>query len=365
MPPKTYLFISLLCHVALVVLWWFGPSLPTIELTGMSPPDQTRSQKQTVHVRLKKEGDVSADRAGNPVPKQPESVPAAKFDGQTAFAESQQHGSLAANALADQPDHALPSRLPPTVVSNGHLQEEANVSSEPPPTIRYTASPQTAKASDQTPVKDQQDEMGREKRGGPALAASPSGISERRATTEVLPAADGLRRDDGLQAPAFNVYLPPDDIDLILMARQGIVLVLCEQEQYLVEGTLRNPARVLPATSQLLQTFSERALQVPSGYCQHVADRLQGTFAISEDRIRRCRFHLLLNNQVDYLVLNRQRAAASRLRYPLEELVATFGRFEFTDRQVVDYQIQSVALKDGRRLPLASASALPGHVESR
>ncbi len=364
MPPKIHLFISFLCHAAVVALWCFGPPLPTIELAGIQ--GQTPSQKQTAQVRLKREADASADSRGKQTTKQPDSVSIPKLDGQVASAESQQHTLPTGDGLSvDRPEPSASSQSEPKAGPNGHSQEQVTVSREPPAPIRYTGAPQPTKAGDRPQFMAQQEESGQHKLSGTASAASLGGIPERQATTDVLPAADGLHRDDGLQAPAFNVYLPPDDIDLILLARQGVLLVLCEQEQYLVEGTLHDPTRVFPATSQLLQTFSERALQVPSGYCQRISERLQGNFAITEDRIKRCRFHLLLSNQVDYLVLNRQRAAASRLRCSLEELVATFGRFEFANRQVADYQIQSVALKDGRRLPLASVSALPGHPETR
>jgi len=366
MPSKTYLFLSLLCHAAVVALWWFGPSLPTIELAGLSLPGQAPSQKQTVQVRLKNDAEASSEPRGNRATKQPQGVPAPRLDGQMAAAESQHRGSPNGAGLSVvQLEPTAPLQTQRKAGPDGRSGEEATASREPPPPIRYAGAPQATKTVDQPQLIAQPNGVGQQ--GPPAILASarPGTTESPRPSTEVLPVADGPRRDDGLQAPAFNVYLPPDDIDLILLARQGILLVLCEQDQYLVEGTLRNPLRVFPATSQQLRSFSERALQVPVGSCQRVCERLRGDFAVTDDRIQRCRFHLLLSNQVDYLVLSRQRAAADRLRCSLEQLAATFGRFEFMDQQVADYQIQSVALKDGRRLPLVTAPAPAGDPKTR
>ena len=367
MPSKIYLFISLLCHAAVVAMWWFGPSLPTIELAGLSLPGQAPSQKQTVQVRLKNDVEASSEPGSSRAGKQPKSAPALKLDGQTAAAKSQQRSSANEDGLSVvQLEPTAPLQAQRKTGPDGPSGEDVIVSREPPPPIRYAGAFQATKTVDQPQLIAQQNGVGQQRSPAILASTSPSTTESPRPSTEVLPAAaDGLRRDDGLQAPAFNVYLPPDDIDLILMARQGILLVLCEQEQYLVEGTLRNPLRVFPATSQRLRAFSERALQVPAGSCQRVCERLRGDFAVTDDRIQRCRFHLLLSNQVDYLVLSRQRAAADRLRCSLEQLAATFGRFAFMDQQVADYQIQSVALKDGRRVALVSASAPTGDPKTR
>ena len=365
MPSKIYLFISTLCHAAVAALWWFGFSLPAIELEGLSPPGHTSSQKQSVQVRLKKEADVNSDPRGDRSSR-PKGAPPVKLDGRLASSESQQRNApTEANAFVDRLGPAVPPQTQQKTGPEGRSGEEVAASREPPAPIRYAGTPQATKAADRPQLINQQQASEQRRAPGVTVSTSLGAAQSPQPSTEALPTVDGLRRDDGLRAPAFNVHLPPDDIDLILLARQGLLLVLCEQDQYLVEGTLRNPVRVLSATPQRLRAFSERALQVPAGSCQRICERLQWDFAITSDRVQRCRFHLLLSNQVDYLILSRQRAVASRLRCSLEELVATFGRFEFMDQQVADYQIQSVALKDGRRMALASASASPYDLETQ
>jgi len=162
----------------------------------------------------------------------------------------------------------------------------------------------------------------------------------------------GTARRDGLQVPTFSVKLTPDEIDDMLTAGQACLLVVCKDDRFVVQGTTRAPTEITPASSRQLQAFSERALPVPVGYCEVINEQLRWNFSISEDRVRQCQFHLLLNNRLDMLILLRQQASATSLQRRLEDIRHTFGRFEFTGHRVSEFHINAVVMRDGREISL-------------
>jgi hypothetical protein len=172
-------------------------------------------------------------------------------------------------------------------------------------------------------------------------------------------AANGVQIE-GYQAPAFSVNLTTDDLNRILATGQGCIIIFCEEDRYLVDGTACEPRRITPAGDDRLTAFSERALLVPPGFCQRVSEQLQHSFGLSANRVRQCRFHLLLTNELDHLILQRQQAAATSLSHRLEDVRTTVGRFEYAGQRITDFHISSAVLKDGRRLQVGQSSSVVG-----
>jgi hypothetical protein len=160
----------------------------------------------------------------------------------------------------------------------------------------------------------------------------------------------------GRQVPSFKAQnLTQTQMDQILQAQQGCLIVLCAKVQYILEGTLQEPRSLRPSSGADLEPLSDRALLVPPAYCGRVGKCLQWKYAVSDDQISQSSFRLAMVNQLDYLILDRQQAAAARAGQRFEDIVQTVGLFEFTSNDGVrDFRVNSLLLKDGRWVRLTT-----------
>jgi len=346
MPGKFCILLSFLIHASVVAGWFHlagGLPIPPEPTPAPTPPDPTL-------VELEKAAEPREAIQGEGNPKEPTQVE------QQSRADRKE--LLGSRSGQDQRE------LPPPETAESRLQEAVQSLQEPSEQTRAGEAAASAKATEFRAIKYAvQSTMptlpaprppvehgivtGAHRPGTPIAGTLSSGQT-----------ADNAQRT-GVQVPNFSVTLTPDEIDAILTAGQACLVVFCKDDRFIVQGTTRAPREITPAATRRLQGFSDRALPVPLGYCGVVSDCLRRELNIPEDRLRQCQFRLLLNNRLDLMILTRQQAAANSLRFSLEDIRHTFGKFEFSDHSVSDFLITGVLTNKGELIPLGSRNTGP------
>ena len=326
MPSKIYIILSMLIHAAVGVVWYLGVPFADREMPT-SRPAVTKPPFITSEIVL----DLGKQKTGSHVVTEGANVPAS----------SQQSVPSRLPEAAKQPLSTSPEGQPHAVSTSADQERRLA-------RIKYAGSPASQQAAESTT----QSNRDREADG----QAGTYEVSTPKTAPQPTVAANGVQID-GYQAPAFSVNLTNDDLKRILATGQGCIIIFCEEDRYLFDGTAREPRRITSASDGRLTAFSERALLVPAAFCQRISEQLQRSFDLSANRVRQCRFHLLLTNELDQLILQRQQAAATSLSRQLEDVGTTVGRFEYAGQHITEFHISSAILKDGRRLQVEQSSS--------
>jgi hypothetical protein len=168
-------------------------------------------------------------------------------------------------------------------------------------------------------------------------------------------------RANGDPVPIIDaVGLTSDDIDDIVHAGAGVLVVECKSEEagrgpqrYLVQGPIGSPTRLVPVTGNDLRGYSERALPIPPVDCLPVRKQLKADFAIGDKELSECRYLLLFTNGFDQKIYAVQCRAAADMGAKLDELAVTTGRFEPTGGDVA-FRVTEITRHDGMRFDVHS-----------
>ena len=359
MPGKFAMLLSILIHVGAVASWFYASgghlrlhaspdpqnAVVDVELEEEVVADESLEVREESDVDIEAEGDEAAFLKA-----------LAEMEKQEASDQDhpQEKGEDASAKLARKMPKRPPAQAHSTTATTPQPPAApvvARAASEPD-RIRYAAAP-----SQPTQLGLSSDTPGDKTNGFasplPSATIARTGARDQRG----LSIRVGDTRVEGFQAPGFTVNLPVEQMDQILSAGHGCLMVFCQQERYVVEGTIRTPARVIPASASRLGSFSERALPVQNQMSQPILRHLKWQYAVPDDQIAQSQVCLLLSNQLDHLILDRQQAAARLLHCQLEDIRQTVGCFEFKGQYVCDYRIHTVVLNDDRHFALENPNA--------
>jgi len=164
-----------------------------------------------------------------------------------------------------------------------------------------------------------------------------------------------LVQTEGIQVPAFTVAnLSIAQMEKIATNGQGLFVVICGMDVFKVIGSLRDPSNLTLVNGGDLICFSQRALNVPIGSGTQIRSKLQLEFGVPAEAATDARIRLLIANNVDHMILARQKQVVISRGLDLKDVVRTTGKFSFLNGQIIDFQISSLVLQDGRVLPAAS-----------
>lgn len=307
MPSKLHLVLSALIH-AVAVLFLIGP---TIFWSALFPETRPSDSTPTAAAPAMKSELVIVDPAPEP-PARPKDSPT------PVVGTTSQQAEPLRRDYAGEPQVTQRQEANTGVEDKTDTEAEAVVSQKQPGKAPATA---RTSAVDSAPVKK-------------------------------LPPSDESR-SRGERVPAVHfVGLSLDDMERIVRSGQGVVMTKCGEQRYVATGSLASPAQVRPASSHDLLAYSERALPVSPANCAAVRKQLKSDFAIPDEQLKQCRFHLVLTNRLDHLIYAHQKDAANSVEKELEDIVVTVGRLEFRGDAVHGFRVSSLLLQDGKRIIL-------------
>lgn len=177
------------------------------------------------------------------------------------------------------------------------------------------------------------------------------------ASESELAAAANRLRENGVKVPGLDLPgVGLQTLKSIAAAGQGMFIARCDDTDYSIAGALMKPKGLIPITGKQGDWLSDRSALVSDSNTGAVRERLMWDYGYSRDKAFSSAIRLSFGNRLDRLILLRQKQSARSLNLELSAVVRTAGRFVWNGGRVVDFQVVSITLRDGRILKPGAAS---------
>ena len=367
MPSKTSILLSVVLHLTVAGSWFGIPAWHHRERKTLEQPSTT-AETPVSETELTRPEDSPLEAASPNTHADPKQTTELK-QSSTLPIESSGEGSVSPSLPASSP---APPPQPEPLATAAAVVHEAPLpamsgQAQSAPRIDYAGSQSSdVQSAGSTPRVSEPRVLGNS--SDTALSADSTfhvdrGQAGAAPTTNLQVTAERFHAA-GRNVPGFKAQnLTPAQLDQMLEAQQGSLIVLCNKVQYILEGTLHDPHSLHLTNSRDLEPLSDRALLVPLAYCGPVGKCLQSKYAVPDEQLSQSSFRLAVVNQLDHLILDRQQAAAIQAGQRLDDIIQTIGFLEFTTNNGVrDFHVTSLLLKNGqyvRLVPNAQSSSLP------